>query len=244
MNKTFNVNTDEVVKFTNKLEKLHKSAFPVAVRSTLNSAAFDVKQKTMPSQANVSFENRSKNFFKSNSRVEMAVGFDVKSMKSTVGFLSRGGTNKAVDELEQQESGGTIGGRSFIAVDSARIGKSHSKNVQKKNRISIMPNVVDARKAKGKNPRQKFIKSLIHAGVGGLVLSEHKGKEMLWRVNSLNRDSKGRFKLTAIYSFKKGRSVRVSATHFMEKSSLKSAQKLDDFFIIEAQKQIKRLTVK
>ncbi|MBL4809315.1 MAG: hypothetical protein JKY43_04565, partial [Phycisphaerales bacterium] len=47
----FNVNTDAVVSLTNKLEKLHKSAFPVAVRGTLNSAAFDVKQKSMPAFA-------------------------------------------------------------------------------------------------------------------------------------------------------------------------------------------------
>jgi len=107
-----------------------------------------------------------------------------------------------------------------------------------------MPNVVDARKAKGKNKRQKFVKSVIHAGVGGLVLSEHKGKEILWRVNSLNRDSNGKFKLTALYSFKKGRSVNVKATHFMRKASLNSAKLLDDFYIVEAKKQIKRLTGK
>lgn len=40
-----NVNTDATVALTNKLEKLHKSAFPVAVRSTLNSAAFDMKKR-------------------------------------------------------------------------------------------------------------------------------------------------------------------------------------------------------
>ena len=42
-----NVNTDAVVALTNKLEKLHRSAFPVAVRSTLNSAAFDMKKDTI-----------------------------------------------------------------------------------------------------------------------------------------------------------------------------------------------------
>jgi len=240
----FNVNTDAVVSLTNKLEKLHKSAFPVAVRGTLNSAAFDVKQKSMPAFAFVSFEQRQKNFFKANSKVEMARGFDVKSMESVVGFKSLGGSNDSVDELEQQERGGVIKSRSFIAIDTGRVSKSHARIVQKKNRISTMPNVVDARKAKGKNKRQKFVKSVIHAGVGGLVLSEHKGKEILWRVNSLNRDSNGKFKLTALYSFKKGRSVNVKATHFMRKASLNSAKLLDDFYIVEAKKQIKRLTGK
>lgn len=239
-----NVNNDAVVTLTNQLEKLHRSAFPVAVRSALNSAAFDVKQKTMPARAAMTFENRRKNFFKANSRVDMARGFDMKSMKSTVGFIPLGGTNKAVDELEQQERGGQINGRSFVPMDTARISKSHSRNVQKKNRVSVMKNVVNARNMRGKNAKQRFVKSIVHAGKGGLVLAEYKGKEILWRVDSLNRDSNGRFKLTALYSYKKGRKVKVKATHFMEKSSLNSANKLDDFFIIEANKQIKRLGAK
>jgi len=234
-----NVNNDAVVNLTNKLEKLHKSAFPVAVRTSLNSAAFDVKKSTMPKSAK-RFQNRDKKFFKSNSSVDMAKGFNTKSMASTVGFVSRRGKNQAVDDLEQQERGGTIKGRSLIAMDSARSSKSNKKKVQKKNRISTMPNVVNSRKVRGANAKQRFVKSVVKAGVGGLVLSEYRGKEILWRVRSLSR-SGGKFKLTALYSYKKGRNVSVKATHFMEKASIKSAKKLDDFYIIEGEKQIKRL---
>ncbi|KKN42121.1 hypothetical protein LCGC14_0716250, partial [marine sediment metagenome] len=72
-----NVNTDEVVRYSNKLEKLHRSAFPIAIRGTLNNAAFDVKQKTMPVSAEKEFVNRQPNFFKANSKVNMAKGFNV-----------------------------------------------------------------------------------------------------------------------------------------------------------------------
>lgn len=235
-----NVNTDELVGLTNKLEKLHKSAFPVAVRSALNSAAFDVKQRTMPATSMQTFENRQKNFFKATSRVDMAKGFDAMTMRSTVGFVSSG-KNQAVDDLEQQERGGQIGGRSFVPIDSARTSGSHARNVQKKNRISVMPNVVNAQRAKGVNAKQRFVKSVMFAGKGGNVLSEWKGKMILWRVNSLNRDSNGRFKLSALYSYAKGRSVKVKATSFMKRASMKSATRMDDFFIVEANKQIKRL---
>lgn len=243
MSRTFNVNADAAIKLTNKLEKLHKSAFPVAVRTTLNSAAFDVKQRTMPISAKNSFTQRKKNFFKANSRVQMAKGFDVRSMNSVVGFISLGGTNEAVDDLEQQERGGIIKSRSFVPIDSARTGKSHSRLVKKKNRLSIMPNVINARRMRGANDKQRFVKAVLTAGVGGLVLSEYKGKEILWRVDSLSGSGSNKFKLTALYSHKKGRSVGVGATHFMKIASLKSGDKLDTFYAINAKKQFKRLGV-
>lgn len=239
-----NVNGDAVVSLTNKLEKLHKSAFPVAVRTTLNSGAFDVKQKTMPSNASLQFEERRKNFFKANSRVEKAGGFDVDNMESRVGFISRSGKNQAVEDLEQQEYGGRIKGRSYIPMDPARVSKSNKRNVRKMNRTSVMPNVVNARNVRGRSQQQRFVKAVAIAGVGGVVLSSYRGKEILWRVNSIRRKSNGSFNITPIYSYKKGRSVQIKSTHFMRKSSLQSGEKLNDFYVIEAKKQIKRLTGK
>jgi len=62
---TFNINTDKVVSLTNKLEKLHKSAMPVAVRMTLNDAAFDMKQIQIGRQFKGQFTIRKKNFIRS-----------------------------------------------------------------------------------------------------------------------------------------------------------------------------------
>ncbi len=179
----FNVNTDAVVKFTAKLEKLHKSAFPSAVRGTLNKLAFDVKTNTMPTIAAKTFEKRQPNFFKANSKFENASGFDVSSMKATVGFVStslKGTSNYAVDDLEQQEFGGTIKRRSFIPMKPARIGNSSSKMVRANARLGAIKRVVDSRNASGKNEKEKFRKSVYHAGVGGLVLG-NKTPRILWR---------------------------------------------------------------
>ncbi len=60
----FNINTDASVMLVNKLEQLHRSAFPLAVRGTLNAAAFDVKMKTLDESATQNFERRSPTFFK------------------------------------------------------------------------------------------------------------------------------------------------------------------------------------
>lgn len=239
-----NINTDAVVAFTNTLEKISKSALPVAIRTALNSAAFDMKKKTLLNSASSAFENRSSNFFKAFSKVEMAKGFDVATMHSTVGFVEhglKGGKNYAVKDLQQQEEGGRIGGKTFIPLNAARKGNTYKGNVAPRNRISKIQNIINSRNAKGVNDKQKFIKSVFFAGRGGYVSSDFKGKRILFRVNSLNRTNEGGFKLTALYSTKTGRSVTVKRTHFAQKAALISAEKIEQFYITEAKKQIDKL---
>ena len=232
-----NVNTDAVVAFTNKLEQLHRSAFPVAVRNTLNSAAFDMKKDTILKSAKDNFTQRKPSFFKANSRVETAKGFDVKKMSSTVGFT---GNSQAVDDLEKQEKGGEIGGRTFIpfggkgGANPARSGNSYGKNIKPNARLKSIK-IVDSTKAKGKNNKEKFIKSVIHAGVGGFVLGNT--NNILWRVNSIKGMRKGELKLTPLYTFKKGRDVNVKATHFMKEATEETIKKIDKLYMEQAQKQ-------
>ena len=235
----FNINMDAAVVMTNRLEKLHRSALPVAIRRTLDGAAFDVKKRTLLRTTSKTFEQRKKTFFKAKSRVFKAKGFNVKTMKSTIGFID--GDEQAVDDLEKQEKGGKIGGRSFIPLDSSRTSNSLNKNVRKKDRISGIKGIVDARKAKGVNKKQKFVKSVFHAGAGGHVLTKWEGKQILWRVNSVKRTKKGKFKLTGLFSYEKKRSAQIKATHFMERSAFDSQKMIPRIYQVEGMKQIKRL---
>lgn len=232
-----NVNNNEVVKYTVKLEKLRKSALPNAIRGTLNDAAFDVKQKTMPVQAKADFINRSPNFFKANSRVEKAVGFDVNSMRSTVGFIEntlRGENNFSVKDLEQQEHSGNIKGKSFIPLDSARQGSVHNQLVKPANRLSKIKNKIVVAMHGSGSKKQQFVKGIIKAGIGGFVLGGNtKGQNTLWRVNSIGEGN--RFGLTPLYDFRKSRSVHVDETGFMRTASVNSANKLNKFYIAQAQ---------
>jgi len=231
------VNTDALVVHANKLEKLNKTAFPNAVRTALNSAAFDVKKDTLLESASKSFIKRQPNFFRANSRVKMAdLSSNVNNMESTVGMRDLSGNNHAVKDLEQQEHGGTIGSKTFIPLDTARTGKNYRKKVSKKNRMSGVRNVVNAKNMGGRSTKQNFVKAIHVAGAGGHVL--HMG--ILWRVESVVKKRSGMFRIKPIYSFKKGRSVSVKATHFMENASLKSAKKLDEFFIKAARTQFNR----
>ena len=238
-----NINTDASVVFTNKLEKLHRSALPNAIRSALNSAAFDVKKTTMPRSADNAFTKRVPNFFKANSRVEMAKGWEVSQMKATVGFQDvnlQGARNFAVKDLEQQERGGVIKARSFVPSDQAR-GGSKTKPVRPGNRLSRIKKVVNSTQVAGKNKQEKFIKSAVYAGKGGHVIGNYQ-KAMLWQITGIKRVGRRTvIRKKALYSFEKGRDVRVKGTGFMEKASLESAQSLENWYIEAAKKQIKRL---
>lgn len=235
-----NINTDAIVKFTNKLEKMHKSALPTAIRNTLNNAAYILKTYDMPESANKTFENRQKNFFKANSRYEKATGYNIKTMRSTVGFIEgglTGGDNFAVRELEQQEEGGRIDKRTFVPLDDARQGNTKGGLIKKRNRLSSIRNIVEVKKLKVKNKRSRFAAAAAVAGRGGFVLS---GK-VLWRIDSFRKTKKNSvYTKSAVYSFKKGRSVSVKKTDFMKKASLNTAKELEHLFIIEAEKQFEK----
>lgn len=242
------INTDNLVVFTNKLEKLHKSALPVAIRGTLNDAAFKFKKETMPQMAKAIFEERQPNFFKANSRVEPASGFNINTMVATAGFISSGlhnaSTNYAVKDLEQQEIGGTIHGRSFKPLRAARIGGRG--NVRANARISQIlkaGNVIDVRDSKGANWAQRAIRASIHAGAGGYVLATGGlyGGGILYKVKRIARiGSNTFFTKEKLYSFKKSGVAKVHATGFMKKAALEVQKEMELFYILQATKQIKK----
>lgn len=244
MGSLLNINTDAVVAYTNRLEKLRKSDLPIAIRNALSNAAFETKTKSLLKISSSIFTNRKKTFFKAKSKFQRASGFDIGKMKATVGMvdLRRSGNDHAVRNLEQQEHGGKIGGKSFIPTDKAR-GGNPSKPVAPRNRISRIPirNIIRTRKSKGKDKDQRFIRSAIMAkrkfGTRAYILTSR----ILFRINSLSfskRSGKLRLKITPLYSFKRGRSVNVTATNFMRKSSMIQAKRLDIFYINEAKKRI------
>ncbi len=243
-----NINSNAVVAHTNRLESMHRSALPNAIRNTLNDVAMDVKKNTMPTETGKQFKKRTPNFFKANSRVEFAKGWNVNSMKSTIGFIEgglKGGNNYAVKDLEQQEDGGVIGGKSLIPLNTARSGNSYNKNVKSNVRLTNIQKIVNARSQKGKTKGEKFVNAVLKAGVGGYVLgSTKKGENIVWKVNALKSELKTKSfkpKLTPLYDYVKNRKVKVKKTNFMHKASLKSANYMEHMFINNANKQFERL---
>lgn len=242
-----NVNTDSLVALTNRLERIRKWELPIAVRNTLTKAARLTKTESLPKVSRQIFTIRSRSFFKAKSKFKGAEGLSLRTMIATVGMLDvrLSDTDHAVRDLEQQESGGVIKGRSFIPTDQARKGGSSSANVAARNRLSNidLKSVVRLSRAKGKTKSQRFIKSAIFAkkrfGKRAYVLTQ----KMLFRIDRLNvgkKTNKVSLKITPLYSHRKGRTVRVKATNFMRKSSLIQAKKIDIIFKNEAEKRIKK----
>ena len=242
----FRIDSNAAVRHTARLERLHRSALPVAVRGTLNKAAFDVKQNTMPQNAKNKFEQRAPNFFKANSKVKTATGLSISSMKAEIGFVSKGGNDKSVDDIKQQEDGGSIMGRSFVALKQARSGSSWKRRVKSDSRISNikgkMIDPLDAGPKNNSNTGQAFVKSAVFAGKGGIIRGTGSNRDIVYKIKSLKR-IKGNtiVKLVPLYSIEKGRAVRPKATHFMREASMTSAGKMTKYYELEAQKQIARL---
>ncbi len=240
-----NINTDALVKYTATLERLHKSALPIAIRKALNKTALDVKKNTMPDAAKVFRKRAPGDFFKANSKVDFADGFNIRSMHSKVGMFPlrlSGNNNYAVNDLEQQEHGGKIDKKSFIPLPKARTSGSINKMVRANARLQAIKKskLINGKNVKGANWAQKAIKSAVHTGKKGFLLNPGRKGSVLWRIDSIRRvGGNTRFTKTKLYSFNKNRKVTIhKASHFMEKASMKSAQKMDLYFITEAKRQI------
>lgn len=253
MNFELDIEANEILGYSKKLGTLHRSAFPSAVRSTLNRVAFDVKKRTLLKTSKEEFTERETNFFKSNSTVKLATGFDVDNMKSIVGMsedrITDKSTNYAVKNLEAQEHGGTIKNRAFVPMRQSRVGNNNRKTVKKNLRISTINSAsfTPTNKNSASSKKQQFIRAVMYSisKQDGYVLG-HKtssGGRTLFKVDFVRQNLKTRkiqMKLSPLYNVKKQRSFKVSATHFMEKSAMESAKKMNDFFKKEAEFQFKK----
>ena len=238
---TLHIDSSAVSAYSRKLKGLSRSAFPVAVREALTSAAKDMKTNTLMSTSKKAFINRTDNFFKANSRYDKATGFKVDAMKATAGFFDnslKGSPkegNHAIDDLQQQETGGTIKKRSLIPMLGARSGGARTL-VRGNARLQKIKNAVRANKMGFSNPKSNFIVAAHRAGVGGYFIS----KNEMWKVNKLNPTKSNQLNLTPLYSFKKGRTVKVKAHKFVESAGEMTMKKLDDFYIKQAERQFEK----
>jgi len=219
MNKTvFSVNMDNVIKLTAKLERINRSAFPIAVRQTLNDAAFTTK-RMVPKVAAQKFTTRQKNFFSAFSTVVMAKGYDVNRMVSVTGINSAKGSEVA-EGLEKQETGGTITGSKLIPHRMARVSSNQQKKVRKSNYLSN----ISISTAKNKKKDAKFL--LVKKGRGGTVFEIRK--------------TKTRTRLRPVYVYRRTNKSKVDRTPFMEPSAKFARSKMAIDYKKNAEYQFKR----
>lgn len=245
MAKIFDVNTDSAIQLSAKLEKLHRSAFPSAVRNTLNNAAFDTK-KNIPKVSKKIFITRQSAFFKRFSTVRKANGFNINNMVSTVGINST--IDKQVsDNLVSQEFGGKVNGKKLVPHDNSRVGRSLKKRVSKNNRFNKVK-IHDAsrafRSAKGSRG-SKFIAAVMSTAKSGKphMMIKSGGKGMVYELKSVSQSRKTRkvnFKIKKLYSVRSNNSHNVKSTKFMTRSANIAARKMDSFYKNNAEFQFKK----
>ena len=234
MDLQLDLNSNELTVHVNRLEKISRKAMPKAIRGTLNSLAFDTKKDTFLDESKKDFTNRTKNFFKSNSGVQVAKGTDLRSMESTVGMFAKSQkTGSAIGNMDAQMRGGTVKDRELVPMDEARITKKNNRNVSGKNRLNKkLGKIVKVSSVSGSSKGQKFVRAVLMAGAGNVVQTDR----ALIRVKSI----KGRkFNLVGLYYIRKDGSYKVkNPTNTMGDAAIKSMRKEQEIFIKEAERQI------
>jgi hypothetical protein len=238
-----------------KLKNLHRSAFPTAVRNTLTYGAKNTKTKTLLETTKNAFVNRSPNFFKANSKYIEARGWNIDHMKAVVGMynnkLADKEDNYSVENLEQQEHGGTIKAKSFIPMRKARISNSSGKITKKKFRMNDVldeSKVFSTTKSTGKTDKSRYVRTAIYAfnknGSNAYILGNvWKGNRTLSKIDSISYNIRTRrieIKRTPLYTYRKNRKVTVAGKNFMKRAAFESSLDLNRVFKREAEKQFKK----
>lgn len=230
--------------FTKKLQQLNKSAFPVAVRGTLNAAAFDVKTNTLQKSAKSHFIQRAPSFWKRFSAVDRAQGFDIGAMAAAVGMTNQGVTRATtpVEQLQQQETGGAIR-KGLNYLKAARAG-SNDKMVTVGNWFKKDSLV------KGKFKRQGGTKSSRFVASAYVALREKKkmffkaasGQGFTIKITSISKGKKG-LKITSqlISVNRDHKPINIRSTGFSREAAMETVAKMPYFYKTETEKQFAKV---
>ena len=212
--KFLNINASETVKLTNKLEKLHRSAMPIAVRSTLNDAAF-MARKLIIKNFKSNFIIRNRTFISSHTAANRCQNtFDINRMQSDAGIIK--GKTGAGDLLIKQEDGGTIS-RRRIPSDNVRQARANRRLVNKNQY---------AKKLIG------FKNGIIYRSSESTIVKNDKG---IWRIFKGYNKKTGKGRIERWYTF--NRSITITKHPFVDPASSETATKIESIFEKNAQKQ-------
>jgi len=241
---SLNVNTDAVIELTAKLERLNKTAFPSAVRSTLNDSAFLMKQKNILESAKNNMTVRNQSFFKRYTGVKRATGFKVNTMYSESGFSNSNDikAKKALEGMEHNEVGGSDN-TGAMYLPKARTSNSAMRLVKRKARFD---------KSKLARGTRKHKKSKKLANVQNMFASfeektptfiETSNGKFLVQVKSFKKKANGKLdiKLDFLMRSRRQHVAKAKATHFNKEAAIKTSKQIEVFYKKNAEYQIKKI---
>ncbi len=239
------VNTDAAIALTAKLEKLHKSAFPSAVRNTLNDVAFDMK-KNIPIVAKDKFITRQPAFFKRMSVVEKASGFNVNKMAAITG-IDASKDSQLAENLARQETGGQVDGKKIIPHDDSRVSRNNKKRVAAVNRMNKVKihDASRAFKARSASKSSRFVSAVMSTAKAGrkYMLLKSGNRGMIYELSSVSQNSKNRkfnFKLKKLYVYRPNKNHAVKSNKYLADSANLSIKKIESFYKKNAEFQFNK----
>lgn len=246
---TFSINNEEVIAHSAKLDRLHRSALPSAIRNTLTELAFNSKKK-VTEVAKIKFGlQRSKTFIKAHTGATKARGFDVNTMQSSIGVYHPR-NSKVVKGLSAQEKGGPIKSRKLIAHDDARISKTHGKRIASRNKfkntdINRIHRPTAAFRAHRGTRKSKFVAAAFSAVKSGndLLFLKTGRTGMIYKITGLTKNDRNRsvsFKAKKLYNIRDKNTSTVKKRKFIEGSALMAYKNVNRIYKAQAEFQIKK----
>jgi len=249
-NVSFNVNTDAAIILTAKLERLNKSAFPSAVRSSLNDASFAMKQKEILGSAKHNMTVRNPSFFRKFTGVKKATGFNVNSMYSEVGFKNTDPNpmkgRKAIEGMEHNEVGGSDSSGAMY-LGKARTSNTLKKLVRRKARFD------KSKIAKGTSSSRKSKKLAFMANAVASLnekkptfIETSKGR-FLVQVTSISSSIRGKrkgkldIKMDFLMRGRKKFKATAKATHFNKEAAIKTSKQIEGFYLKNSEYQFNKV---
>mgnify|MGYP000851062146 CR=1 FL=1 len=215
------VDTTELGRLSRALIQFRRSAFPSVTRSTLNDLAFETKKNVNKLSYNqfTIRERPRQNIFNTGILVEKAKYDRIETMKSSVGLNGQSRWGNLSKSVSKQELGGTIDKKSMIPLNTVRVSRSNKKKITKKKNLS------------------KLNFSRGNSG-GYFKFNAKNGKQYIAEPAGKGK----RRKLKLLYTFKKGRSIRIKPKPFLIPSAVKASRKTEYFFRKNAKRVIERST--
>ncbi len=229
------VNTNANIILTAKLERLNRSAFPSAVRSTLNDAAFEMKLRNLPISAKTNMTIRNPTLMRKFTGVKRANGFNVSSMYSEIGFIPKDGISgsKVPEGMEHNEVGGVDSGGAMY-LGKARTSNSLKKRVRRAARFSKSNLASTGRSSNLKNKKEGFMsRALASLNDKKPVMIKSSKGSFLVQVTSISSGTKDRkldIKMDFLMRGRKKSPARAKPTHFNREAALKTASQMEGFY--------------
>lgn len=234
----FKVDTKDVQKLVDALRDINRTAYPLAVRSTLNRVAFETRKLSSTETIPHTFTTRNTFIEKSVQYERSENTFSIGSMEARAGQVSDY-LGKKTDQLDKQEHGSPVvakGNYTFAATPTAR-GGNYNKPIAKRNLLTAL----NVKKLEDivENPTTETHKEIRQSK----AFATTKGK----KINVLLSNAKGR---KGIYTISKNsvsllyrlndKTNRIKQRKWLEPSVNKVMKKAEDIYVDEAKKRIEK----